>query len=444
MICGNLHRPGEFRAYSSGPCANALPIPMNDSLRIEVLNTGSELLLGDVVNTHLRGLAERLLPMGLRISRQTAVPDGTPIRDAIAESLGRCNVLIVTGGLGPTTDDVTREVTAELLGLPLSEDPGVTRAIQERLERRGYVFQERMRRQSMVPKSARVLQNPHGTAPGLYLAPLESAWRSTPHIFLLPGPPRELFPMVDADLLPLLAGIAGQTVLRERRLYHVVGMGESAVEAAIGLALSLRGDIEVGYCARSNEVDLRLIAPPVILDEIEPLVLAAVGERLVSKSGERLETWIVAELTRQQKSLTTAESCTGGLLAHRITNVAGASEVFPLGFVTYANEAKIERLGVDPQLIKTHGAVSAEVARAMAEGAIASAKTDFSLSITGIAGPTGGSDEKPVGTVFIGLAERGKPAVAHRDFFPTDRETFKQLATQKALDLLRYALLGRG
>ncbi len=415
---------------------------MTEPLKIEILNTGSELLLGDVLNTHLTGLALRLLPMGLRISRQTTVPDGAPIRDAICESLGRCDVLIVTGGLGPTTDDVTREVTAELLGLPLYEDMEVTTTIQELLERRGYFFQERMRRQSMVPRTARVLKNPNGTAPGLYIPPSTSAWRSTPHIFLLPGPPRELFPMVDADLLPLLASIAGQTVLRERRLYHVVGMGESAVEAEIGLALSLRGDIEVGYCARSNEVDLRLIAPSAILDEVEPLVLAAVGQRLVSKTGERLEAWVVGELIRQRKTVTTAESCSGGLLAHRITNISGASEIFPLGFVTYSNEAKVAELGVDLQLIEQHGAVSAEVACAMAAGALASAKTDFALALTGIAGPSGGSDEKPVGTVFIGIAERGKPATAHREFFPSDRETFKQLATQKALDLLRYALLG--
>jgi len=416
--------------------------PMSEAIKIEILNTGSELLLGDVLNTHLTGLASRLLPMGLRISRQTTVPDGAPIRDAISESLGRCDVLIVTGGLGPTTDDVTREVTAELLGLPLSEDLTVTHAIQERLERRGYIFQERMRRQSMVPRTARVLNNPNGTAPGLYFAPLVSAWRSTPHIFLLPGPPRELFPIVDADLLPLLASIAGQTTLRERRLYHVVGMGESAVEAEIGLALSLRGDIEVGYCARSNEVDLRLIASAAILDEVEPLVLAAVGKRLVSKTGERLEAWVVRELIRQGLTVTTAESCTGGLLAHRITNISGASEIFPLGFVTYSNDAKTAELGVDPRLIAEHGAVSAEVATAMAEGALARAKTNFALSLTGIAGPSGGSDEKPVGTVFIGFAEQGKPATAHREFFPTDRETFKQLASQKALDLLRYALLG--
>ncbi len=416
--------------------------PMSEAIKIEILNTGSELLLGDVLNTHLTGLASRLLPMGLRISRQTTVPDGAPIRDAISESLGRCEVLIVTGGLGPTTDDVTREVTAELLGLPLLEDIEVTRAIQERLERRGYTFQERMRRQSMVPESARVLKNPNGTAPGLYIAPLASTWRSTPHIFLLPGPPRELFPMVDADLLPLLAGIAGQTTLRERRLYHVVGMGESAVEAEIGLALSLRGDIEVGYCARSNEVDLRLIAPVSILDEVEPLVLAAVGKHLVSKTGERMEAWVVGELIRQELTVTTAESCTGGLLAHRITNVPGASAIFPSGFVTYSNEAKVAELGVDPGLINTHGAVSAEVAIAMAEGALARTKTNFALSLTGIAGPSGGSDEKPVGTVYIGLAGRGNPATVHRDFFPTDRETFKQLASQKALDLLRYALLG--
>jgi len=416
--------------------------PMSEAIKIEILNTGSELLLGDVLNTHLTGLASRLLPMGLRISRQTTVPDGAPIRDAISESLSRCDVLIVTGGLGPTTDDVTREVTAELLGLPLSEDLTVTHAIQERLERRGYIFQERMRRQSMVPRTARVLNNPNGTAPGLYFAPLVSAWRSTPHIFLLPGPPRELFPIVDADLLPLLASIAGQTTLRERRLYHVVGMGESAVEAEIGLALSLRGDIEVGYCARSNEVDLRLIASAAILDEVEPLVLAAVGKRLVSKTGERLEAWVVRELIRQGLTVTTAESCTGGLLAHRITNISGASEIFPLGFVTYSNDAKTAELGVDPRLIAEHGAVSAEVATAMAEGALARAKTNFALSLTGIAGPSGGSDEKPVGTVFIGFAEQGKPATAHREFFPTDRETFKQLASQKALDLLRYALLG--
>ncbi|MEX1118211.1 MAG: CinA family nicotinamide mononucleotide deamidase-related protein [Terrimicrobiaceae bacterium] len=414
---------------------------MSEAITIEVLNTGSELLLGDVVNTHLTGLASRFLPMGLRVSRQTTVPDGAPIREAIAECLGRCDVLIVTGGLGPTTDDVTREVTAELLGLPMSEDLSVTQAITERLERRGYVFQERMRRQAMVPRNARVLSNPHGTAPGLYFPPLESAWRNTPHIFLLPGPPRELFPMVDADLLPLLASIAGQTTVRERRLYHVVGMGESAVEAEIGLALSQRGDIEVGYCARSNEVDLRLIAPQAILDEVEPLVLAAVGKHLVSKTGERLEAWVVAELIRQGRTVTTAESCTGGLLAHRITNISGASEVFPLGFVTYSNDAKAAELGVAPQLIETHGAVSAEVATAMAEGALARAKTHFALSLTGIAGPSGGSEEKPVGTIFLGFAEQGKPSTAHREFFPTDRETFKQLASQKALDLLRHALL---
>ncbi len=414
---------------------------MSESLNVELLNTGSELLLGDVINTHLTGIATQLLPLGLRISRQTTVPDGPAIRDAIIECAARCDVLLVTGGLGPTTDDITREVTAELLGMTLHEDPQVVDAIRQRLAKRGYEFRPRMRRQAMVPAGAQVLPNPNGTAPGLYFPPKESAWRNTPHIFLLPGPPRELFPMFEASVLPTLREIVGDPMIRERRLYHVVGLGESAVEEMVGLELSQRGDLEVGYCARPNEVDFRLIAHPSVLEEVEPLVLGTLGKFLVSKRGERIETWVVQELIRRNLTVSTAESCTGGLVAHRITNVSGSSQVFHQGFVTYANEAKCAALGVDPALIEAHGAVSAPVAQAMAEGALLKSGSDFAVALTGVAGPTGGSEDKPVGTVFVGLASKLHPTHVVKEFFPSDRETFKQLASQKALDLLRLALL---
>lgn len=407
---------------------------------VEVLNTGTELLLGNVVNTHLAYFGQRLFPLGLRIERQTTIPDGAAIRQGLLEEFIRCDILLVTGGLGPTTDDITREVAAELLGLSLTEDSEVLEAIARRLERRKITFHERMKRQAMVPEGATVLPNENGTAPGLYLPSRQTPALATPHMFFLPGPPRELQPMFENHVLPILRGICGGIPDRECRTYHVVGMGESTVEQAVGLKISRRGDIEVGYCARPNEVDLRLIAPKTVLDEIEPLVLGVLGPHLVSRNGENIEQIVVNRLRELGKSLATAESCTGGLLAHRITNVSGASEVFPAGFVTYANEEKTRVLGVPADLIEKHGAVSDPVARALAEGAIARTGADFGIGITGIAGPTGGTEEKPVGTVFIGLAAKDAPTECRLENFPTDRETFKQLATQTALDMLRRAI----
>ena len=404
---------------------------------VEVLNTGTELLLGNVTNTHLVYFGKTLFPLGLRISRQTTIPDGGSIRQGLLEAFPRCDVLIVTGGLGPTTDDVTREVSAELLGLRLWESPEVVQAITDRLARRGIPFRERMRRQAMVPEGATVLPNANGTAPGLYIPAQTTPSLSTPHLFFLPGPPRELKPMFETHALPILRELGGGLPDCECRTYHIVGMGESLVEEAVGLGLSLRGDVEVGYCARPNEVDLRLIAARATLEEIEVQVLTAVGTHLVSRRGEAIEQIVVSRLRELQKSVSTAESCTGGLLAHRLTNVPGASEVFPAGFVTYSNAEKTRALDVPADQIAEHGAVSEPVARAMAEGALQKTGADFALSLTGIAGPSGGSDEKPVGTVFLALAERGAATICRRDLFPTDRETFKELATQTALDMLR-------
>ena len=404
---------------------------------VEVLNTGTELLLGEVVNTHAAWFGKQLFPLGLRISRQTTVPDGEAIREALAECFGRADIVLITGGLGPTTDDITRETVAELLGIELVADGAIRRKIEVMVEARGHTMRERMLRQTMVPSGAVVLPNENGTAPGLYLP---SSPRS-PHLFLLPGPPRELKPMFAESVLPLLRKLCGNLPVRECRVYRIVGLGESAVEESVGLGLEKRGDLEVGYCARPNEVDLRLIGTRQILDEVEPEIHRAVGSHLFSQKGENLEEWVVAKLRQLHLKIATAESCSGGLLAHRLTNVPGASEVFTHGFVTYANAAKTSELGVPSPLIEQHGAVSEPVAVAMAEGALQKSDADFALSLTGIAGPSGGSKEKPVGLVFIALARRGKPAVCKEFHFSRDRETFKQLATQTALDMLRHELI---
>ena len=404
-------------------------------MHVEVINTGTELLLGHVLNTHLRFLAEALFPLGLRIGRQVTVPDGLVIREALVEAAARAEILLVTGGLGPTTDDITRDVVADWLGLRLVHDEEIMRAIAERFARRGLALSARIGLQALRPPEATVLPNEHGTAPGLYLPPTARS----PHLFLLPGPPRELHPMFTASVLPLLQKVLPPRPELAMRNYRTAGLGESAVEELVGAPLLALG-LEVGYCARPGEVDLRLIGSAEALARAEKIVAAQLGAQLVSRDQSSLEKVIVDRLSARGETLATAESCTGGLLAHRVTNVPGASAVFLEGFVTYANEAKTRALGVDAALLRAHGAVSREVAAAMAEGARTAAGVDHALATTGIAGPGGGSDAKPVGTVFIALATKLGPTTVEQHRFPTDRETFKDLTAQTALDLLRRRL----
>jgi nicotinamide-nucleotide amidase len=411
-------------------------------MTVEVLNIGTELLLGSVQNTHACWIARQIFPLGLRLDRQTTIPDGPAIREAVLESCERSEVVFITGGLGPTTDDITREVIAEFLGRKLQPDPAIRAHIEARLAARGYELVERMLRQTMVPEGAEVLPNPNGTAPGLFIPAVSQPSWATPHFFLMPGPPRELQPMFSDFVMPRLRQLAAGIQAKECRVYRVVGLGESAVEKLIGLELSQNPALEVGYCARPNEVDFRLIGTREDLESVEPLVIQVLGANLVSALGEGIEAWIVAELKRRGLSLATAESCTGGLLASRITDVPGASEVFQEGFVTYSNAAKTQILGVPADLLERHGAVSPEVAAAMAVGAQKRAKADFALALTGIAGPGGGSTEKPVGLLHIALARPEAETLLLERCFSTDRATFKQLATQAALDLLRRDLLG--
>jgi nicotinamide-nucleotide amidase len=405
---------------------------MSSVPRLEVLNTGTELLFGSVLNTHLSFLAQQLFPLGLRVQRQATLPDGSVIRDAVLESAARCQIILITGGLGPTTDDITRETVAELTNRPLYYDDSIFQKIRARFQRRGLQLSERVSRQAYVPEGAVVLANDFGTAPGLYIP----AGNGMPHLFLLPGPPRELVPMFTTYAVPILRGLVPLNDLHAR-IFRTTGLGESYVEKMVGEKLLAIPGLELGYCARMGEVDLRVVGSRIAVNAAEKIIRAALQQYIISEELKELEEVVIELLREKNATLVVAESCTGGLLADRLTNVPGSSAVFLEGSVTYSNEAKARTLGVPVELFSSVGAVSKDVARAMAEGALKRSGATYSLSTTGIAGPAGGTPEKPVGTVYIGLASQYQDTWVEKLFFPTDRRSFKRICTQHALEMLR-------
>jgi nicotinamide-nucleotide amidase len=410
-------------------------------MRAILLNTGTELLLGDVQDAHLAFIAREILPLGLRIDERRTVPDSDAIRHALTELFSRCEVLFVTGGLGPTTDDITREMVAKSLDLELYQDRQLLGWLQQRLQIRGIEWSAGIARQADVLAGAQVLPNENGSAPGFYLKANINPRVVSPHVFVLPGPPRELQPMFRKFALPLLQSVIDLPLAIERRSYLIAGVGESLVENAVGEKVLAIPGIELGYCARPGEVEVRIVGEPNAIQAADAIIRRELRISIFSDKHEALEEVVVKLLKQRKETLATAESCTGGLIANQITNVAGASEVFIAGFVTYANSAKSDVLNIDSMLIDKYGAVSDEVARAMAQGARARAASTYGLGTTGIAGPTGGTETKPVGTVYVALASQDSAPVAKKFVFPTDRVTFKQLAAQTALDLLRRRLL---
>ena len=418
-------------------------------MNIEIINTGSELMLGRVLNTHQQWLCRQLADRGMVVTRQVAVADtATEIREAVREALGRADLVLVTGGLGPTSDDITRDLIAGLLGKHLHEDATVLARIESFFAERKRSMPVSTRVQAMVPESAVVLQNAHGTAPGLVMElnpnPLRSDARKS-LLVMLPGPPRELRPMFLEQVIPLLHTHFPPESAFVCRTLKTTGLGVSIVEKKISGSLRPLTDagLELGYCARVGEVDVRLVARGGRAIEAvaaaENIIRAAIGSHIYGVDDESLEEILVRTLTVQKKKVALAESCTGGFVAHRLTNVPGASAVFLSGLVTYSNEEKIRLLGVPPPTLAEFGAVSRETVRAMAEGARNRSGADFALAVTGIAGPGGGSSEKPVGTVFIALATPEKTLVK---LFTNryDRETFKFVTSQQALEMLRQEL----
>lgn len=408
-------------------------------MHIEILNTGTELLLGNTLNTHGSWFGRQLFNMGLRVARQSTVPDGEAIREAFEEMVVRSDALLITGGLGPTSDDLTREIVAESLGLELHQDEQALRTLEAFFAIRSKPMVAANLKQALVPTGADVLPNPNGTAPGLYLPPRINRL-SNCAIFLLPGPPRELYPMFHNEVAPRLRSLSGCCDVASVCELKFTGIGESDFHHGIDDELAALAGLEYGYCARMGEVDLRLIGTDQVISTARELVLEKFSECLISDDGSSLEATVIRLLREKGKKLATAESCTGGLIANRLTNVPGSSEVFTHGWVTYANEAKTDQLHVLAEMIETHGAVSEEVARAMAEGALKESGADYALSVTGIAGPTGGTEEKPVGTAWLGLAVRGGNTQAVKVFHPRNRKDFKQAVSQSALNLLRLEI----
>lgn len=429
--------------------AGLRPVPTdpfrNDTatVTIEIVNTGSELLLGRILNTHQQWLCRQFADRGHVVARQVAVSDAAPaIRDAVHDALLRADLVLVTGGLGPTSDDRTRELVAALLGRELRHDAAVADSIRRFFESRNRPVPAGTRVEALVPEGAEVLPNRHGTAPGLALdlepnpfRPGHRAW-----LVMLPGPPRELRPMFVDEVVPrLLSRFPPQAGFTCRTL-RTTGLGESLLEERLAEPLRELVDrgMDLGFCARVGEVEVRFVAAgpeaPGIVAEAERRTREVAGEFVFGVEDEVLESVLVREFTARGATLAVAESCTGGHIANRITNVPGASAVLLAGLVAYANTAKSAFLGVPPALLGEHGAVSEPVARAMAEGARKAAGADFAVATTGIAGPSGAVPGKPVGTVFIAVAGP-HGCVVHRNLNTFDRETFKFLTAQQAMAL---------
>ena len=420
-------------------------------MHIELINTGSELLLGQTRNTHQAWIAKQLSEAGYLLSYQCTVPDtGPAIQGALRVALERADLIITTGGLGPTSDDRTRDFLSELIQRRLIKSDSIVEHIRNYFEGRGKVMPEQVTIQAMIPEGCECLVNQFGTAPGL-LIPLEPnpfresgkpAW-----IAMFPGPPRELHPMFRDQFMPWLK----QTLPRDQdyhcRILRTSGLGESWIEQRLSMKLAplMKQGLDVGYCARNGEVDIRFTAEGFNADSLirqsAEITYEDIGALIYGEGEVSLEASLIEACKKSDLKLALAESCTGGGIAHRITNVPGASEVLYSSVVSYANEAKTRFLGVPASLIEARGAVSEPVARAMVAGALKESGADLALAVTGVAGPSGGTQEKPVGTVYIAVADKSEVHVVKK-LNPYDRETFKFVTANQSLEMLRRKVLG--
>ena len=403
-------------------------------IRVELINTGTEILLGSIVNTNAAWLGNRLFEAGFRVGRVTVVPDGYAINEAMRESARRADIVIVSGGLGPTSDDVTREALCDVCGVDMYRDEHVAEWLKSYFERRGIPIAECNFKQAMVPDGAAVLENSNGTAPGLVMP----ASGSLPMFILLPGPPAELKPMVEHSVMPLLEDLADEDI-SHLRVFRLVGIGESDLQELVDDSLHQVEGLEVAYCARVGEVDVRLVGSEVALKQGEARLRILAGAYVLAPVGASLEKAVVCHLAQQGLKAATAESCTGGLIAKRITDLPGASCVFRGGVVSYTNEVKASVLGVPQETLDRYGAVSEPVARAMAEGVRRITGSDLSVATTGLAGPDGDDRGNPVGTVFVALSTPERTVVRHMNC-GSGRERVRMLASHCAFDLLRREL----
>ena len=412
-------------------------------MKAELLAIGSELLGPLRAETNSLWLTERLLDAGVEVqARATLADDPVLLASAFRTALARAEVVIATGGLGPTADDLTREALAAATSRGLRRDEAIVAELRARFARYARPMSDTNLKQADVIEGAFVLPNPRGTAPGQLL---EHEGRLA---VLLPGPPGEMKPMFEEQVLPRLRARVGATRVVRRRVLRIAGMGESGVDELAAPVYSRYENPTTTILGAPGQVELHLVAhgdgEAEAQDRIDALA-RALGEvlpgRIFSDDGRELPRVVVDLLRERKLTLALAESCTGGLLAARLTEVPGASAVLERAVVSYANQAKVEALGVDAGLIETRGAVSEEVAAAMAAGVLAAARSDVAVAITGIAGPDGGTPEKPVGLVYVATCGAAGTRV-RKNLFPGGRELVRQQSTQVALEMLRRGLLG--
>jgi len=410
-------------------------------MRAEIISVGTELLLGDVVDTNASYIAQSLALLGIDLFRKTVVGDNRErIARVFKEALERANLIIITGGLGPTEDDITKEAVCEVIGEELELNEEVFEKIKKRLGYPKRGTKEGMIKQALVPLSAKILPNPVGTAPGIILEKEDKT------VILLPGVPQEMRRMVKEGVVPYLRTKKGRAESIKSKVLKVVGMGESQVEKAILDLLEEQSNPTIALLAQRGEVHIRITAKfkerrllEERIREVEERIRARLGDYIYGVDEDTLEGKVASLLRRKNLTVSVAESCTGGLLSHRLTNIPGSSNYYYAGIVSYSNEAKSHFLGVLPQVIQERGAVSPEVAEGMAKGAREAANTDLGVGITGIAGPTGGTPEKPVGLVYIALST-SDGEICQKFLFPGGRDEVKWKASQAALDLLRQYL----
>jgi nicotinamide-nucleotide amidase len=411
--------------------------------RAEIIAIGSELLTPSKIDTNSLLITERLNELGVDLAEKHVVADERErLTNAIRESLDRVEILLLCGGLGPTEDDVTREAAAAALGRELVFSPEQEATLTRRFEQFHRKMAENNRRQTFLIDGAEALPNAHGTAPGQFVKTERGA------LILLPGPPRELKPMLDEQVIPKLKAMLPPQVIKTRS-FRITGMGESDLDTLIApvyskytnpttTVLSAIGDLSVTLIARSQTAE----EADALLQEVGNPIASLLGGCVYSTNGDPLETVIGSLLRERHGFVATAESCTGGMVAARLTEQAGSSDFFLGSFVTYTDEQKQRLLGIPKDLLEQYTAVSEPVAKAMAEAARDKTRADYALSLTGYAGPSGGTDENPVGTVFIGVATP-KGTKVHRSRSGSDRTRVRALATQTALDLLRRELQSR-
>jgi nicotinamide-nucleotide amidase len=410
-------------------------------MKAEIIAVGSELLTPDRVDSNSLFLTAQLNRLGIEVTRKTVVGDDfAPLRNAFDEAAKRVELVIASGGLGPTEDDRTRDAVADLFGRKLARDPAVMSKIEARFRHLGRKMSEVNARQAMVPEGAAVLENDRGTAPGLWV---EASGRI---VILLPGPPHELKAMFSAQVEPRLARLATGVRLVAREL-RVAGMGESDVDQRIAPIYTRHEDVQTTILAAPGEIQIHLRmwakdtpAAERQLQGIQESIVFTLGEAVFSTAGESMEDVVARELTMHQATIATAESCTGGLLAERLTRISGSSAYFLGGVVSYSNTLKSAWVDVPAEIIESRGAVSSEVAVALADGIRRRTGATLGVGITGVAGPTGGTPEKPVGTVHVAIADASgsKERGVH---YPGERDRIRWQASQTALDLVRRYFL---